>query len=146
VYRRGVLVLLLTFLLLAAGTASGEGSEVPTDFRAVREGGRILLSWQPPLEGTVLDYYIYRGTEPDNLTFYDSVDVNYTAGYDLEVLRGTTYYYAISANFSHGEGVRSEVVEVPPPSDDLPLLVMSVILTVTVVTLLFAYWKGRVPR
>ena len=145
-YERIALVLCLTFLLLGTGVASGEVSGVPTNFHAQRDGGRIFLSWGPPSEGAVLRYNVYRGTEPGNLAFYDDVDANYTAGYDLEVLRGTTYYYAISANFSHGEGPLSAVVEVPPPSDGFPVMLMTIILTVVVVTLLFAYRKGRAPR
>jgi len=91
----------------------------------------------------VLHYNVYRGTEPGNLTFYDSVDANYTAGYDSEVVRSWTYYYAISANTTQGEGALSDVVIVSPPSDDYPVMVMGIVLSVVTGTLIFAYWKGR---
>jgi fibronectin type 3 domain-containing protein len=119
----------------------------PTDFTAERDGTRIFLSWEPPADNvTVLHYNVYRGTEPDQLWFYDDVDANFTGGYDTEVVRDTTYYYAISANGTYGEGALSATVEVLPPSDGYPTIVMTIIISVVVVTLLFAYWKGRAPE
>lgn len=116
----------------------------PLHLKAERDGTRIFLSWEPP-EGnvTVLLYNVYRGTEVGNLTFYDSLDGNYTAGYDMEVVRDRTYYYAVSANTTAGEGALSDVAVVEAPSNDYPVMVMTVILTVIAATLIFAYWKGR---
>jgi len=116
------------------------------DFAAERDGARIVLSWQPPGEVDVIHYNVYRGTNPDDLAFYDDVDANVTAGYDTEVLRGTTYYYAISANGTAGEGPLSPVVMVTPPTDQYSTLVMSAILIAVIATLLFAYRKGRSPE
>jgi fibronectin type 3 domain-containing protein len=137
------LVLGLCVIILAP-VVIAESPGAPTDLVAERDGTRIFLSWQPPADNvTVLHYNVYRGTDPVDLEFYDDVDANFTAGYDTEVVRGRTYYYAVSANGTDGEGPLSSIVEVLPPSDDLPVLVMTIILSVVVVTLLFAYWKGR---
>jgi len=139
-----ILVLTMCLLSLAPSVLAIEEPGAPTEFSAERDGTRILLSWQPPADNlTVLHYNVYRGTDPADLQFYDSVDANFTGGYDTEVVRGRTYYYAISANGTHGEGALSATVEVLPPSDDYPIMVMGVIISVVVVTLLFAYWKGR---
>jgi fibronectin type 3 domain-containing protein len=129
---------------MLAPVVIAEPPGAPTEFTAERQGTRVLLSWQPPANNvTVLHYNVYRGTDPADLQFYDDVDANFTAGYDTEVVRGRTYYYAISANGTDGEGALSATVEVPPPSDDYPIMVMGVIISVIVITLLFAYWKGR---
>ena len=133
----------MALALLPAVAADGL-PDAPSDLAAERDGSRIYLSWGPPPgNASVLHYNVYRGTEPGNLTFYDSVDANYTAGYDTEVVRSWTYYYAISANTTLGEGALSEVVVVSPPSDGYPALVMGVVLAVVTGTLIFAYWKGR---
>jgi len=114
------------------------------NLQAERDGTRIYISWEPP-EGnvTVLHYNVYRGTEANNLEFYDSLDGNYTAGYDMEVVRDQKYYYAVSANTTAGEGEMSDMVMVDVPSNDYPVLVIGIIIAVVSVTLMFAYWKGR---
>lgn len=143
--RAAVLVLVIFSCLLAAmPTAVAEVPSAPSNFLAERDGARIYLSWEPPAGNvTVICYNVYRGTDHGNLTFYDSVDANFTAGYDGEVLRGTTYYYAVSANGTEGEGTWSQIVEVPSSTDDYPALVMTAVIAVVLVTLLFAYWKGK---
>jgi len=145
VRRLAVCLILLLFVLALMPAAQAEDAPgAPLHLKAERDGTRIFLSWEPP-EGnvTVLLYNVYRGTEAGNLTFYDSLDGNYTAGYDMEVVRDRTYYYAVSANTTAGEGALSEVVMVDAPSNDYPVTVMIVILTVIAATLIFAYWKGR---
>ena len=138
------LVLLLFALALMPAALAEEVPAAPQNLQAERDGTRIFISWEPP-EGnvTVLLYNVYRGTEAGNLIFYDSLDGNFTAGYDMEVVRDRTYYYAVSANTTAGEGALSEVVMVDAPSNDYPVTVMIVILTVIAATLIFAYWKGR---
>jgi len=141
--------LVLLFLLLASLPAvqAEEVPGAPLNLEAERDGTRIYISWEPP-EGnaTVLHYNVYRGTQAGNLTFYDSVDGNYTAGYDVEVVRDRTYYYAVSANTTAGEGEWSEVAMVGVPSNEYPVKVMTIVLIVISGTLIFAYWKGRGPE
>ncbi len=138
--------LVLLFLLLASLPAAlaEEVPGAPLNLEAERDGARIYISWEPP-EGnvTVLHYNVYRGTEADALAFYDSMDGNYTAGYDMEVVRDRTYYYAVSANTTAGEGAMSEVAVVDVPSNEYPVTVMTIILIAIIGTLIFAYWKGR---
>ena len=141
-----VVLLALAVIVIAffPAVAADELPDAPSDFSAERDGARIYLSWGPPADSaTVLHYNVYRGTEPGDLTFYDSVDANYTAGYDTEVVRGWTYYYAISAYTTQGEGTLSDIIAVHPPSDGYPVMVMIILLTVVAGTLIFAYWKGR---
>jgi fibronectin type 3 domain-containing protein len=139
-------LLLLSFLTLALAPAvqADEIPGAPLNLKAERDGTRIYISWEPP-EGnvSVMHYNIYRGTEASGLEFYDSLDGNYTAGYDMEVVRDQKYYYAVSANTTAGEGAMSEVVLVDVPSNDYPLMVMGTIITIVSITLIFAYWKGR---
>lgn len=136
------LLFLASAMLPAVQAEDAPGA--PPNLTAERTGTRIYISWEPP-DGnvTVLRYNVYRGTSADGLEFYDSLDGNYTAGYDMEVVRDRTYYYAVSANTTAGEGALSEVVMVKPPSNEYPVTVMVVILTVVCGTLIFAYWKGR---
>lgn len=138
-----LVILLFTLAMLPAAQAE-EVPGAPLNLEAERDGTRIYISWEPP-EGdvTVLRYNVYRGTSAGDLEFYDSLDGNFTAGYDLEVIRDQTYYYAVSANTTAGEGALSEIVIVEVPSDDYPVTVMIVVLTVISATLIFAYWKGR---
>ena len=133
----------ILFLSALAPFAAADVAGAPTDLVAERDGSRIFLSWGPPENATVLLYNVYRGTDRGNMTLYDTVDANFTAGYDSEVVTGWTYYYAVSANTTEGEGALTDVVEVPPASTDGSALIMTVILTAVIVTLLFAYWKGR---
>lgn len=138
---------LVLFLLLLASLPAVQADEVPgapLNLEAERDGTRIFISWEPP-DGniTVIRYNVYRGTSAGNLVFYDSLDGNYTAGYDLEVVRDRKYYYAVSANTTAGEGAMSEVVVVGVPSNVYPVTVMIVILTAVSATLIFAYSKGR---
>jgi len=144
VRRPAALLMALLVVLSAVALPSSEAAPASPTLSAERDGARIFLSWDPPPGNvTVLHYNVYRGTDPGNLTFYGSVDGNYTAGYDLEVVRGWTYYYAISANTTEGEGELSPIVAVPPPGDAYPVMVMGTILVLAVGTLIFAYRKGR---
>jgi fibronectin type 3 domain-containing protein len=138
------LILLLFALALAPALQADELPGAPLSLKAEREGTRIYISWQPP-EGnvTVLRYNVYRGSEANYLQYYDSLDGNYTAGYDMEVVRDQRYYYAVSANTTAGEGAMSEVVFVDVPSNDYPVMVMGTLIAIVSVTLIFAYWKGR---
>ncbi|MCG7844366.1 MAG: fibronectin type III domain-containing protein [Methanomassiliicoccales archaeon] len=143
-FPAAALIMALCLVLVAPVVIGEELPGAPMNFTAERDGARIFLSWERPLDNvTVLHYSVYRGTDPGGLTFYDDVDANFTGGYDTEVIRGQTYYYAISANGTDGEGPLSPTVQVLPPSDDLSIMVMPIILSVVIVTLLFAYWKGR---
>jgi fibronectin type 3 domain-containing protein len=145
VKRLAAALILLFFLLAMMPVAQAEEVPgAPLNLTAERDGTRIYISWEPP-EGdvTVLHYNVYRGTTPGGLTFYDSLDSNYTAGFDVEVVRDQKYYYAVSANTTAGEGALSEVVMVGVPSNDYPIMVMGIIIAIVSVTLIFAYWKGR---
>lgn len=147
VFRTSVAALaLLLFIALLAPATLADVAGGPTDLVAERDGTRIFLSWGPPENVTIISYNVYRGTDRGNMTLYDTVDANFTAGYDTEVVTGWTYFYAVSVNTTEGEGALSEVVEVPAASTDTSALIMSAVLAIVIVTLLFAYWKGRGPE
>ncbi len=139
-----VLILLFFFLAFVPAAQAEDVPGAPLNLSAERDGTRIYISWEQP-EGnvTVLQYNVYRGTTTGGLSFYDSLDGNYTAGYDMEVVRDQRYYYAVSANTTAGEGAMSEIVMVEVPSNEYPVMVMGTIIAVVSLTLIFAYWKGR---
>lgn len=57
-----------------------------------KSDGKVKLSW--PTDGAD-KYYIYRGTSPDNLSYYDTTyNTSYT---NSSVTSGTRYYYAVKA-------------------------------------------------
>lgn len=91
----------------------------PRGLKAEAGVGVVNLTWSPP-EDTgglpLLNYTIYRGTSPHDLQVLSTLPGNVTFFSDREVEGGHTYYYAVSAVNSRGEGNRSEVVNATPTS------------------------------
>jgi parallel beta-helix repeat protein len=110
----------------------------PQNIVAGADISEMILTWSPPLKkgGSVITgYRIYRGTEPSNLTFLTGIGpvVGYT---DIEVLKGTTYYYQVSSVNALGEGPRSAEVsdqmpDVPTPPLNLTARKYEGIITLT---------------
>jgi fibronectin type 3 domain-containing protein len=88
----------------------------PRDLSASPGTGEVRLSWKSPSDSggfEILEYVIYRGEAPDSLERLVSRPVSslYT---DSEVDVGVTYYYAVTAVTTVGEGPMTEVVSSKP--------------------------------
>jgi fibronectin type 3 domain-containing protein/C1A family cysteine protease len=90
---------------------ASSGSTVPGSPRSLQASAgdsRVTLSWSAPLDdggSSITQYRIYRGTSSYSLSLRTSVtSTSYT---DSSVTNGNTYYYAVSAVNSVGEGPRS---------------------------------------
>jgi hypothetical protein len=77
-------------------------------------GKAISLSWTKPSDGgsAITGYRIYRGMTAASLSLHTPVGGSVTAFKDTSVSRRTTYYYAVSALTSAGEGTRSNTVSI----------------------------------
>lgn len=108
------------------GTLSNEVSAQPTAGPTVPNAPRSLvttsgngyniLNWQTPIQdgGTpVLNYTVYRGFAADRLTVLVRGGTAHSL-WDGGLMNGMTYYYAVSAVNSVGEGPRTEPVSGTP--------------------------------
>lgn len=78
----------------------------------------VELVWQAPLAdggSPITNYKVYRGDSPGTLVLWSTLG-NVLTYLDFDVVNGHTYYYAISAVNSIGEGPRSAVVSETPAS------------------------------
>ena len=74
----------------------------------------VHLSWTVPSDGgsPILIYYVYRGTTSGGESFIAILPDTFFD--DFAVIKGTTYYYEVSAVNANGEGARSTEVAVTP--------------------------------
>ncbi len=84
--------------------------------------GKVLLSWDAPISNggvTDIQYVIYRGIIPGNVTYLATVEnaLNYT---DTNVVNGHTYYYKISAKNLMGESSLTVEVNAIPVIESTP--------------------------
>jgi fibronectin type 3 domain-containing protein len=90
---------------------------VPQNLQATSGDGMVGLSWQAPLSdggSSITQYRIYRGTSSSSLSLLTSTtSLSYT---DNSVTNGNTYYYAVSAVNSAGEGAKSNQATANPES------------------------------
>jgi MYXO-CTERM domain-containing protein len=91
--------------------------EAPRDLSATARTERVTLTWKSPSDTGGLDiveFVIYRGEDPDSLEELREVPRSTSIYNDNGVVGGVTYYYAVAAVTSFGEGPLSEVVSVMP--------------------------------
>jgi hypothetical protein len=101
----------------------------PTALTALAGDGAATLGWTPPsFDGgsEVTGYRVYRGTSPGGETLLESVGT-ITTFEDTGLTNGTTYYYKVSAENAHGEGLLSNEASATPsalvqPGEPLPTL------------------------
>ena len=76
----------------------------PENLEAVYGLGQIGLAWEPPLDGDVARYRIYRANdESGEYTYVDEVEGRDTASYsDTTVEPGLTYFYYVTAVDRYG--------------------------------------------
>jgi hypothetical protein len=88
----------------------------------------VKIQWDPPSnipESSISSYFIYKGTSKNNMKLQKSLDSARVFN-DSDVINGETYYYAISAINSMGEGDKNTIVQATPgapPSKPQGLLV-----------------------
>ncbi|MFW6176724.1 MAG: fibronectin type III domain-containing protein, partial [Thermoplasmatota archaeon] len=90
----------------------------------------IELDWLSPEDdggSEITKYNIYRGLSKENISFYASVDGEITYFSDNSVVKGTDYYYYVTAVNSIGESTSSNTVEeevttVPSAPTDFDLI------------------------
>ena len=83
----------------------------PTAIAARGGNGTIALSWEPPSSDggqPVIGYLVYGGPSEESITFLQRVDGSTTYRHVAE--NGATWYFAVSALNSLGEGERSAAV------------------------------------
>ena len=90
------------------GSGVPSGIPGPVENFAVHGGHQqIEITWDPPLDDgdlPILSYDIYRGNAPGSLAAIGQVPAGTTNLIDTDVIRGNTYYYAVSATNSFDEG------------------------------------------
>jgi fibronectin type 3 domain-containing protein len=92
--------------------------DVPRDLTAEGEDNYVVISWRPPLNDggyEITSYKIFRGYEPDDLIYLDTVTGN-TTYTDPELKNGVTFYYQVLAVTKYGESPKSEVASAKPGS------------------------------
>lgn len=92
----------------------------PASLDAYIEDGHVLLVWSPPQDdgGTpVVEYLVYRGQEPSGVALLATVSGNAQTFEDMDVKKGSTYYYCVAARNAEGIGDMSEMEIVTVPQD-----------------------------
>jgi alkaline phosphatase len=90
---------------------TAEGLLAPTNLKASVAKGTINLAWT---DNNTLEtgYQILRGNSVDDFAIIATVGFNVTAYADKTVVRGTTYYYQVSAIYGANAGPVSSTVSV----------------------------------
>lgn len=94
----------------------------PLDLSATTANGTVTLAWSPPASaggGQVLGYTVLRGTDALGLAAVATL-ANVTQHLDVDVAKGTLYYYAVRAFNERGEGPASALATVVPMSPASP--------------------------
>ncbi|MGA1848291.1 MAG: fibronectin type III domain-containing protein [Thermoplasmatota archaeon] len=100
----------------------------PLCLEVMESDARIDLTWLPPIDdgkSMITNYSIYRGPSPDNMTLFTSIG-NETRFSDPDAELGRTYYYAVAAVNTFGEGSLSDIegnisTTLPSPPTDFEI-------------------------
>lgn len=96
----------------------------PIDLIANYTENGVVLTWHPPEDtggSPVTEYKIYRSENGSDVVCIGKVSGNVTTFMDLDVKRGVTYYYYVTAVNSAGESGYSNRVSVTiPPNQSVP--------------------------
>ncbi len=95
----------------------------PTGLTSITGDGLIQLMWYPVDMDNIDEYAIYWAsgesdpTDSDNYQYMASVDAAYSSYSDYDVENGSTYYYAIAAFNTDGDGsyLSNYVMDTPRP-------------------------------
>jgi hypothetical protein len=111
-----ILMIIATFVLsVVPASATAEVPGVPTAFLVTPDDGSVTLSWSEPADdggSNITGYRIYRGLMEDGLGIVEDVTVMFYT--DTGLQNGQTYYYAVSALNTQGEGEKTEILPATP--------------------------------
>jgi hypothetical protein len=110
-------MIMAAFVLSVVPTSSTaiEVPGVPTAFVVTPDDGSVTLSWSEPADdggSNITDYRIYRGIMVDGMGIVEDVTVMFYT--DTGLQNGQTYYYAVSALNTEGEGEKTEILPATP--------------------------------
>jgi len=91
--------------------------DAPADLLAEASNDLISLSWLAPAStggAPLLEFRVHRGTSPDTLELLRTLAPSTLTLRDVDIVVGTTYFYAVSAVTMAGEGPRSPVASTTP--------------------------------
>lgn len=115
---RFVVVAVLVGVLALSSTVVAQPSE-PRDLEASAGDGFVYLEWSGSLEGDIVNYRVFKGTNPSR-----KVEVASTGGEleyrDTNVENGVTYYYHVVALGREGESAPSNQVNATPTNPRIP--------------------------
>lgn len=101
-------------------TPPPEVPQPPASLTAILDGTTIILAWTSPSSdggSAIFQYRIYRGTDPENPVYLDSVSSSVFSWKDVSAVKGATYYYWVVAMNSVGESDVSQVATLAFPDD-----------------------------
>lgn len=86
----------------------------PVENLTVRQDPGVTLQWQPPADcgAPPTKYRIYRGPNPETLSFLAEIDATLLSYNEVQAVQGTDYYYAVSAVNVLGEGPQTTALSV----------------------------------
>jgi fibronectin type 3 domain-containing protein len=106
----------------AAPTSGPSVPGVPRNLQATAGNGVVTLRWSAPASdggSLITNYTVYRGVSPTSLTIL-AEGKNALSLFDGGLTNGVTYYYAVAAVNSRGEGPRSGLVSATPKGTGSP--------------------------
>jgi len=122
----------------------------PTGLNVTEAGGKVTVKWAAPLDdggSPVTGYKVLRGTSTAAMSELATVGAAVTTHMDTTAKKGRTYYYAVVALNSVGEGQRTPEVSASIPGDEgggLPWLLIIVVIIVLLAVIGLAMWaRGR---
>jgi hypothetical protein len=121
-------------LTVNATPATIPGQPLGVQAKGIDSG--VELSWSiPSSDGgiPISIYRVYRGTNESNLVFLTNVSAGSTSFKDTGLENGKTYFYAVSAVNSVGEGSIATAVSAAPVAFDTTLIIIGTIAAVAII-------------
>jgi hypothetical protein len=135
------------------GTPIGVPS-IPGNLTITPGDGEITISWDPPPSdggSEIMDYRIYRGTSPGDMTLLTELDNDTFTYIDTDLVNGETYYYQISAVNAAGEGANTTEKSGIPMAAGEPekgflqefwwVLVLIILFVIIALVAIFLLWR-----
>lgn len=100
--------------------AIGGTPSTPRDLEAQKAGEKIELDWGHPKDkykSNIVEYKVYRGDSPKNLSLLASIDGNKTSYIDGDIEPDHSYHYQVRTANLNIEGPPSNTINITSPSD-----------------------------